>query len=368
VGWPLQTNALGALMGTLGLPSAGGGLGVPRSDLSGDARLTPAEESSLRCVVSPAPALVRCCCVYPCAVWCRLPPRLCDVSRRCTLTHTVSHVGSLAWVCALWCGARALTRLPASACLPVCRVCVGGCRALLLGLEDRIRTRGVEVTPAFQDFDRLRKGVVPVTQFRRTMDKLGACWWCCAASCHVLLVCVRTAHCVAVCECSALANFTCANGSSVVLARPHPHRNAALQSGGGHCTCGQLRHVFHAQSVTRAWGCAVYAFPLPGLGLTDSDVALISRAFAAPSADRSEVQYQVRCAAGTGVWAVRPARGRFYCRSRPDPCVSLRCKPVLTMKRVFCAIVYACACATVRDRVRLWWYGHCVLPVVHCRH
>ena len=45
-------------------------------------------------------------------------------------------------------------------------------RDLLAALENSIRTRGVEVVPAFQDFDKLRRGIVPVTQFRRIMDRL----------------------------------------------------------------------------------------------------------------------------------------------------------------------------------------------------
>jgi hypothetical protein len=44
---------------------------------------------------------------------------------------------------------------------------------LLAALETTIKTRGIEVVPAFQDFDRLRKGIVPMTQFRRVMDKIG---------------------------------------------------------------------------------------------------------------------------------------------------------------------------------------------------
>lgn len=88
----VAANVTGAITGSLGLPSALGGVGVPRSDLAGDARLTAAEEAQLR--------------------------------------------------------------------------------LLLAALETTIKTRGIEVVPAFQDFDRLRKGIVPMTQFRRVMDKI----------------------------------------------------------------------------------------------------------------------------------------------------------------------------------------------------
>jgi hypothetical protein len=46
-------------------------------------------------------------------------------------------------------------------------------RDLLAGLENTIRTRGIEIPSAFQDFDVHRRGIVPVTQFRRIMDRLG---------------------------------------------------------------------------------------------------------------------------------------------------------------------------------------------------
>ena len=39
---------MGAVTGTLGLPSAVGGLSAAREDLSGDARLSPEEEVQLR--------------------------------------------------------------------------------------------------------------------------------------------------------------------------------------------------------------------------------------------------------------------------------------------------------------------------------
>jgi len=46
-------------------------------------------------------------------------------------------------------------------------------REVLSALEFAIRTRGVDLTAGFQDFDKHNRAVLPVTQFRRVMDRLG---------------------------------------------------------------------------------------------------------------------------------------------------------------------------------------------------
>ncbi len=46
-------------------------------------------------------------------------------------------------------------------------------RSLIAGIEAKVHAGNVDLVIGFQDFDKHNRGVLPLTQFRRVMDRLG---------------------------------------------------------------------------------------------------------------------------------------------------------------------------------------------------